>query len=73
MEYYVDTCLLACFAVPQQNKSVVQFHGPISKLQKNKKHYDKLQIGSRYWTMKIEAENDEEAIKLFIQQVYSRE
>ena len=66
-EYYLDTTLLAYGIQLRDGGQVVNFKAPFDGgfFENVNEHHDKILIGSKIWEKVIEADNVEEALKIF--------
>lgn len=68
-EYYNDTTLLAYYTIPDTHMYSPKGHKHIEEKIVNE-YYKKISIGSCMWTLILEADNDEEAIKKFFNEEF---
>lgn len=69
IEYFNDTKLIAYYIIPNSSMYKPKGQEHIDEQVVNK-YFKKIAIGSCYWTIEFQAENEEEAIKQFFNEDY---
>lgn len=70
-EYYDKVTLIAYYVQGVPGNVCIDFKRPYSEFQVINKHFDKIEIGSRYWTKQFDCGSVGEAIEIFKEQAWN--